>query len=88
MADQGFKRKLFDILYADVRGYSKLMGDDEEATVRTLKTYRAAINDLAEQYRGRIVDSPGDNILAEFNRQKRINTIEKPLGQRGQGSKL
>jgi TolB-like protein/Flp pilus assembly protein TadD len=43
------------------------MDDDEEATVRTLKAYRAAINDLVQQYRGRIVDSPGDNILAEFS---------------------
>jgi TolB-like protein/Flp pilus assembly protein TadD len=42
------------------------MDDDEEATVHTLKSYRAAINDLIQQYRGRIVDSPGDNILAEF----------------------
>ena len=67
MADQSFKRKLSAIISADVKGYSKLMGDDEEATVRTLKAYRSAINDLSEQYRGRIVDSPGDNILAEFN---------------------
>jgi adenylate cyclase len=67
MPDDGFKRKLSAIISADVKGYSKLMGDDEEATVRTLKVYRSAINDLAEQYRGRIVDSPGDNILAEFN---------------------
>ena len=67
MADQGFKRKLSAILSADVKGYSRLMGDNEEATVRTIKAYRAAFNDLAQQYRGRIVDSPGDNILAEFN---------------------
>jgi tetratricopeptide (TPR) repeat protein len=66
MADEGFKRKLAAILSADVEGYSRLMDDDEEATVRTLKAYRAAINDLVQQYRGRIVDSPGDNILAEF----------------------
>ncbi|MGD9241606.1 MAG: adenylate/guanylate cyclase domain-containing protein, partial [Desulfobacterales bacterium] len=66
MADEGFKRKLAAILSADVEGYSRLMDDDEEATVRTLKTYRTAINDLVQQYRGRIVDSPGDNILAEF----------------------
>jgi class 3 adenylate cyclase len=66
MADQGFKRKLSAILSADVKGYSKLMGEEDEATVRTLKAYRSATNDLAEQYRGRIVDSPGDNILAEF----------------------
>jgi adenylate cyclase len=66
MAEEGFKRKLAAILSADVEGYSRLMDDDEEATVRTLKTYRSAINDLVQQYRGRIVDSPGDNILAEF----------------------
>src|SRR5210317_1998714 len=67
MVDEGFKRKLAAILTADVEGYSRLMDDDEEATVRTLKAYRAAINDLIQQYRGRIVDSPGDNILAEFS---------------------
>ena len=66
MAEKGFKRKLAAILSADVEGYSLLMDDDEEATVRTLTTYRTAINDLVQQYRGRIVDTPGDNILAEF----------------------
>jgi TolB-like protein/class 3 adenylate cyclase/Flp pilus assembly protein TadD len=66
MANEGFKRKLAAILSADVEGYSRLMDDDEEATVRTLTAYRTAINDLAQQYRGRIVDTPGDNILAEF----------------------
>jgi adenylate cyclase len=66
MAEEGFKRKLTAILSADVEGYSRLMGDDEEATVRTLTAYRSAINDLVQQYRGRVVDTPGDNILAEF----------------------
>ena len=66
MADEGFKRKLAAILSADVEGYSRLMDDDEEATVRTLTTYRSAINDLVQQYRGRVVDTPGDNILTEF----------------------
>ena len=66
MVDVGFKRKLAAILSADVEGYSRLMDDDEEATVRTLTAYRTAINDLVQQYRGRIVDTPGDNILAEF----------------------
>jgi adenylate cyclase len=66
MAEEGFKRKLAAILSADVEGYSRLMDDDEEATVRTLTTYRNAINDLVQQYRGRIIDTPGDNILAEF----------------------
>jgi adenylate cyclase len=66
MADEGFKRKLAAILSADVEGYSRLMDDDEEATVRTLTTYRSAIKNLVQQFRGRIVDTPGDNILADF----------------------
>ena len=66
MEPTGFNRKLAAILSADVKGYSRLMRSDEEATVRTLTTYRTAINDLVQQYRGRIVDTPGDNILAEF----------------------
>ena len=66
MTQEGFKRKLVAILSADVEGYSRLMDDDEEATVRTLTTYRNAITDLTQQFRGRIVDSPGDNVLAEF----------------------
>ena len=66
MTEEEFKRRLTAILSADVEGYSRLMTEDEEATIRTLKTYRAAIQDLVRQYRGRVVDSPGDNILAEF----------------------
>jgi class 3 adenylate cyclase len=66
MTQEGFKRKLAAILSADVEGYSRLMDDNEEATVRTLTTYRNAMTDLIQQYRGRVVDSPGDNILTEF----------------------
>ena len=66
MAEEGFKRKLAAILSADVEGYSRLMGEDEEATVRTLTSYRKAITSLTQQFRGRVVDSPGDNVLAEF----------------------
>jgi adenylate cyclase len=66
MAEEGFKRKLAGILSADVEGYSRLMDDDEEATVRTLTSYRNAITDLVQQFRGRVVDAPGDNLLAEF----------------------
>jgi len=66
MSQEGFKRKLAAILSADVEGYSRLMDDDEEATVRTLTSYRTAITDLVQQYRGRIIDTPGDNILADF----------------------
>jgi TolB-like protein/class 3 adenylate cyclase/Tfp pilus assembly protein PilF len=67
LADEGFKRKLAAILSADVEGYSRLMDDNEEATVHTLTAYRSAITDLTQQFRGRVVDSPGDNILAEFS---------------------
>ena len=66
MEKEGFKRKLTAILSADVEGYSRLMGENEEATIRTLTTYRNAIAKLVQQYRGRVVDSPGDNILCEF----------------------
>jgi adenylate cyclase len=61
-----FKRKLTAILSADVAGYSRLMGEDEDATVRTLKVYRELIAGHIHNHRGRVVDSPGDNILAEF----------------------
>src|SRR5262249_45882258 len=50
----------------DVKGYSRLMGEDEEATIRTLTAYREVMAALIQQHRGRVVDSPGDNLLAEF----------------------
>jgi adenylate cyclase len=61
------KRKLAAIFSADVEGYSLLMGDDEEATVRTLTAYREVIAGFVDQRQGRVVDSPGDNLLAEFD---------------------
>jgi len=66
MAEKGFKRKLAAILSADVEGYSRLMGDDEEATVRTLTAYREVLTTLIQQHNGKVLDSPGDNLLAEF----------------------
>jgi len=60
------KRKLSAILSADVKGYSRLMGEDELATIRTLEAYRTVMGGLILKYRGRVVDSPGDNVLAEF----------------------
>src|SRR5262249_822365 len=54
------------IFSTDVAGYSRLMGDDEEATIHTLTAYRAVLSSLIQQYRGRVVDAPGDNLLAEF----------------------
>jgi len=67
MAQEGLKRKLTAILSADVEGYSRLMGDDEESTIRTLTNYRSAMTSLIKQHRGRVVDAPGDNLLAEFS---------------------
>ncbi len=66
MSEERVKRKLSAILSADVVGYSRLMGEDEVSTVRTLEAYRKVMSDLIEQFRGRVVDSPGDNLLAEF----------------------
>ena len=67
MVEERAKRKLTAILCADVKGYSRLMGEDELSTVETLKRYRKIITSLVRQYSGRVVDSPGDNILAEFS---------------------
>jgi adenylate cyclase len=60
------ERKLTAILCADVHGYSRLMGQDEEATLRTLSAYRKIIDSLIESHRGRFVNSAGDSVLAEF----------------------
>jgi adenylate cyclase len=65
MTDQ-MVRKLAAILSTDVKGYSRLMGDDEMATVETITRYRMFIGELVEVHHGRVVDSPGDNLLAEF----------------------
>jgi TolB-like protein/class 3 adenylate cyclase len=66
MSEERDKRKLSAVLSADVKGYSRLMGEDESGTVRTLKEYREIMAKLIQRYRGRVVDSPGDNLLAEF----------------------
>ena len=66
MNTQDFKRKLTAVFSADVVGYSRLMGEDEAATVKTLETYKQVMFSLIKQHRGRVIDSPGDNVLAEF----------------------
>ena len=66
MTTQEIKRKLTAILSADVKGYSRLMGEDEEWTLRTLNAYRELMGSLIQQHRGRVVDAPGDNVLADF----------------------
>jgi class 3 adenylate cyclase/pimeloyl-ACP methyl ester carboxylesterase len=60
------KRRLAAILAADIAGYSRLMGEDEASTVRDLKGHQAVILPLVGRYGGRIIDTAGDGILAEF----------------------
>lgn len=67
MPNQRLKRKLSAIFSADVKGYSRLMGEDELLTINTLKKYRDIIASLIQTSGGRVVDSPGDNLLAEFS---------------------
>ncbi len=60
------QRRLAASLSADVAGYSRLMAEDEQGTIRTLTSYRTEISNLVTEHRGRVVDAPGDNLLAEF----------------------
>jgi adenylate cyclase len=71
MADERATRKMSAILSADVKGYSRLMSADEEGTVKALNDCREVIAGCVDDHRGRIVDSPGDNVLAEF-----VSTVE------------
>jgi class 3 adenylate cyclase len=67
MTGQVVNRKLAAILSADVKGYSRLLGEDELGTIRTLNAYKEIMSQLILQHRGRVVDAPGDNLLAEFD---------------------
>jgi adenylate cyclase len=84
MPSQSIERKLTAILSADVKGYSRLMGEDEESTVRTLNAYRKIMVALVGRHRGRVVDATGDNVLAEFssvvNAVQCAVEIQKELG--------
>jgi class 3 adenylate cyclase len=66
MTEEGFKRKLAAILSADVVEYSRLMREDEKATIQSLTAYREVMTKLIKQHHGRVVDTVGDNLLAEF----------------------
>jgi len=66
MTTQEVKRKLTAILSADVKGYSRLMGEDEEWTLRTLNTYKEVMGSFIQDHRGRVVGTAGDSVLAEF----------------------
>jgi len=65
MADQ--KRRLAAILSADVVGYSRLMGDDEEATIEILVDFRDVFSKRVENHDGRVVDTAGDSVLSVFD---------------------
>src|SRR5216110_1116191 len=60
------ERKLAAILHADVQGYSRLLGEDEVTTLRTVASYLGMMRALVEQHGGRAVGSRGDSLLAEF----------------------
>jgi len=66
MVAMPLKRKLAAILAADAVGYSRLMGSDEEGTMRLLSAHRAVIDGIIEFHEGRIVNTAGDSVLAEF----------------------
>ena len=66
MTNERVKRKMSAILSADAKDYSRLMSADEEGTVKDLNACREIITGCVQEHRGRVVDSPGDNVLAEF----------------------
>src|SRR5512139_3213302 len=82
MTNQEVKRKLKAILNADVKGYSRLMGEDEKGTVRTLNAYKEVMTKFIQQHRGRVVDATGDNVLAEFGSVVGAVEIQKELRTR------
>ena len=75
--NERLQRRLAAILSADAAGYSRLMGADEVATVRTISEYRDAIAAVVAARRGRIVDMPGDNVLVEFG--SAVDAVEAAL---------
>ncbi len=80
MEETGVKRKLAVILAADVAGYSRLMGADEEATLKTLGAYREIIDATIAGHDGRIFATAGDSVVASasqtwFTRASRPSSI-------------
>jgi TolB-like protein/class 3 adenylate cyclase len=67
MTEERARRKLSGILSADAVGYSRLMQDDEASTIRNLEESKRLMGELMGQFKGRVVDAPGDNLLAEFS---------------------
>ena len=84
MTTQEVKRKLTAILGADVKSYRRLTSQGEVRTIRTLDAYKKAMSEIVAQHKGRVVDSIGDNLMAEFgsvvdavNRADKFNQKEK-----------
>jgi adenylate cyclase len=67
MTEERAKRKLSGILSADAVGYSRLMQEDEASTIRNLEDSKRLMSELIRRFKGRVVDAPGDNLLAEFS---------------------
>jgi adenylate cyclase len=92
MGARSLERKLAAILSADVEGYSRLMGEDEAATVRIITEYREVIASVVAGHGGRVVDSPGDNVLAEFpsvvEAVRGAVEVQRELGSRNAGLPL
>ena len=88
MTNQSFTRKLTAILSADVKEYSRLMSQVEVGTMRTLTAYKEGMSTAIQQYRGRVVDAPGDNLLAEFGSVvDAVNCaveVQRELGERNE----
>ena len=88
MTEDSLQRGLRAIFSADVKGYSRLMGDNEEHTVKTITSYRKILAELIVKHHGRVVDSPGDNVLAEFssavNALKSAVEIQKSLNAKNE----
>jgi adenylate cyclase len=66
METEDVERRLAAISSADAVGYSRLMAEDEGGTIRTVTAHRKTMVHCIERERGRLVDAPGDNVLAEF----------------------
>src|SRR5690349_16595697 len=66
MVEERVQRRLAAILAADVAGYSRLMGSDDEGTLANLKACRELVAVKSNEHRGRIVNTPGDSALVEF----------------------
>jgi adenylate cyclase len=83
------QRRLAAILAADIAGYSVLMGADDEVTVRDLKAHQAVVLPLIRDHGGRIIDTAGDGILAEFasvvNAIESAVAVQRTMGERNAG---